>query len=70
MSYHYIYLSICWSLSLSVLGVTLDYELPFQGLVPADPSFEEMKRLVVEERTRPQIQDEWQKDMVSPQKRP
>lgn len=58
-------MSVCLCLCLSVLGIALDYQLPFQGLVPADPSFEDMKRLVVVERRQLPIHEEWQKDVVS-----
>ena len=45
-------------------GTPEAYELPFQGLVPPDPSFEDMKRLVVIERRQPPIPERWQKDQV------
>ena len=48
------------------VGVVLDYVLPFHGLVPGDPSFEDMKRLVVVERRQPDIPNEWQQDVVRP----
>ncbi len=41
------------------------YELPFQGLVPPDPSFEDMRRLVVIERRQPTIPNWWHQDEVS-----
>ena len=46
------------------IGIALDYELPFQGLVPSDPSFEDMKRIVVVERRQPTIPDQWHADVV------
>ena len=40
------------------------YEPPFQGLVPPDPSFDEMKRIVVTERRQPSIPPGWHQDEV------
>lgn len=40
------------------------YELPFQGLVPADPSLEDMRRLVVVERRQPGFTNRWSADEV------
>ena len=41
-----------------------EYEVPYQGLVPPDPSFEEMKRCVVVERRQPTIPAWWGQDEV------
>ena len=41
-----------------------EYEVPYQGLVPPDPSFEEMKRCVVVERRQPTIPAWWGQDDV------
>ena len=46
------------------LGTCLDYELPFQGLVPPDPSFEDMRRVVVVERRQPTIPNMWHQHEV------
>jgi len=43
-------------------GEADDYELPFQGLVPPDPSFEDMWRLVVVEKRQPVIPERWHSD--------
>ena len=45
-------------------GECEEYELPFQGLVPPDPSFEEMRRLVVYEKRQPTIPNRWHSDEV------
>ena len=45
-------------------GQCEDYELPFQGMVPPDPSFEEMRRLVVVEKRQPTIPTRWHNDEV------
>lgn len=51
-------------LAVSIPGITFEYELPFHGLVPSDPSFEDMKRIVVLERRQPTIPDQWHADVV------
>jgi activin receptor type-1 len=40
-------------------GVPEDYEVPLQGMVPPDPSFEDMRRVVVVERRQPAIPPRW-----------
>lgn len=57
-------LSVNVNLIVSIPGVAFDYELPFHGLVPSDPSFEDMKRIVVIERRQPTIPSEWIEDTV------
>lgn len=36
-------------------GRSEDYQIPYQGLVPNDPSFEEMKNLVCDQKIRPAV---------------
>ena len=35
------------------------YSVPYAGLVPADPTFDDMHRLVCESRARPPIPQRW-----------
>ena len=46
-------------------GVPEDYEVPLQGMVPTDPSFEDMHRVVVVERRQPTIPPRWHTEEVS-----
>uniref|UniRef100_H2U3X6 receptor protein serine/threonine kinase n=1 Tax=Takifugu rubripes TaxID=31033 RepID=H2U3X6_TAKRU len=41
-------------------GIHEEYQLPYYDLVPSDPSIEEMRRLVCEQRVRPNIPNWWQ----------
>ncbi|KAG7262123.1 hypothetical protein CRUP_018800 [Coryphaenoides rupestris] len=41
-------------------GVHEEYQLPYFDLVPSDPSIEEMRRLVCDQRLRPSIPNWWQ----------
>ena len=45
-------------------GQDCHYEVPFTGLVQADPSFDEMKEVVVQKRMRPSIPNCWKSDEV------
>ena len=49
--------------SLSI-GVAEDYQMPYQGLVPTDPSFEDMKKTVVIDQRRPTISNRWTQSEV------
>ena len=40
-------------------------ELPFNDAVPADPTFEDMKKVVVVDRRRPTIPNRWSQSEVS-----
>ena len=46
------------------IGQSCSYEVPFSGLVQADPSFDEMKEVVVIKRMRPSIHNQWKSDEV------
>lgn len=35
------------------------YEPPFEGMVESDPTFEEMKKIVCEEKRRPPLEHRW-----------
>ena len=45
-------------------GVPEDYEVPLQGMVPPDPSFDDMRRVVVVERRQPAIPPRWNSEEV------
>ena len=36
-----------------------EYLMPYQNMVPLDPSFEDMKKVVVVEKKRPPLPDRW-----------
>ena len=42
----------------------LAYEIPYQNMVPSDPSMEDMKKKVVDEGARPPIDPNWKEDEV------
>ncbi|XP_010286632.1 PREDICTED: activin receptor type-1C-like, partial [Phaethon lepturus] len=44
----------------SVGGMTEEYQLPYYDVVPSDPSIEDMRRVVCEQRLRPNIPNQWQ----------
>ena len=42
-----------------------DYEIPYYDMLPSDPSFEDVKKVVVIEKVRPGIPNRWYRDEVS-----
>ncbi|XP_062354416.1 TGF-beta receptor type-1 isoform X5 [Cinclus cinclus] len=44
----------------SIGGIHEDYQLPYYDLVPSDPSVEEMRKVVCEQKLRPNIPNRWQ----------
>lgn len=42
-----------------------EYKPPFYECVSSDPSFEDMKKVVVIDQTRPVIPNRWSSDLVS-----
>ncbi|XP_056331374.1 TGF-beta receptor type-1a [Danio aesculapii] len=44
----------------SIGGIHEDYQLPYYDLVPSDPSVEDMKRVVCDQKLRPNIPNRWQ----------
>ncbi|XP_053327641.1 activin receptor type-1C [Spea bombifrons] len=44
----------------SVGGVVDEYQLPFYDMVPPDPSLEDMRKVVCEQKFRPSIPNQWQ----------
>ena len=45
-------------------GVCEEYKPPFFDVVPNDPSFEDMKKIVCVDQVRPVIPDRWTSDSV------
>lgn len=43
-----------------IIGIVEDYQLPFYDIVPSDPSLEDMKKVVCDDRQRPGIPNRWQ----------
>lgn len=41
-------------------GIHEDYQLPYYDLVQSDPSVEEMRKVVCEQKLRPNIPNRWQ----------
>lgn len=47
-------------MSPSLSGIHEDYQLPYYDLVQSDPSVEEMRKVVCEQKLRPNIPNRWQ----------
>ena len=43
------------------------YEVPYENVVPSNPTLEDMKQKVVVERVRPPLDKSWQEDEVRKQ---
>lgn len=41
-------------------GIHEEYQLPYYDLVPSDPSIEEMRKVVCDQRLRPNVPNWWQ----------
>ena len=48
-----------------IAGIAEDYQIPFYDKVPSDPSFEDMKKVVVDDNQRPVMHNRWAADPVS-----
>lgn len=46
-------------------GIAEDYKPPFHDVVPSDPSFEDMRKVVCIDQQRPNIPNRWTSDPVS-----
>ncbi|OWJ99940.1 ACVR1C, partial [Cervus elaphus hippelaphus] len=44
----------------SVGGIVEEYQLPYYDVVPSDPSVEEMRKVVCDQKLRPSIPNQWQ----------
>nr|XP_056717068.1 activin receptor type-1C isoform X2 [Euleptes europaea] len=53
---------VYWEISrrCSVGGIVEEYQLPYHDVVPSDPSIEEMRKVVCEQKLRPNIPNQWQ----------
>lgn len=40
-------------------GIADDYQVPFYDVVPSDPSFEDMRKVVVDDNRRPVVPNRW-----------
>ena len=45
-------------------GEVGEYQVPYQNCVPNDPSIEDMKKVVVTDEVRPDIDERWIKNEV------
>lgn len=44
----------------SFTGLQEDFQLPYYDLVPSDPTIEDMRKVVCEQKLRPNIPNQWQ----------
>ncbi|XP_015214265.1 activin receptor type-1C isoform X1 [Lepisosteus oculatus] len=53
---------VYWELArrCSVRGIYEDYQLPYYDMVPSDPSIEDIRKVVCDQRLRPNIPNQWQ----------
>ncbi|KAG9349237.1 hypothetical protein JZ751_027680 [Albula glossodonta] len=53
---------VFWELArrCSVRGIYEDYQLPYYDLVPSDPSVDDMRKIVCDQKLRPNIPNQWQ----------
>ncbi|KAL0963774.1 hypothetical protein UPYG_G00313390 [Umbra pygmaea] len=53
---------VFWELArrCSVRGLQEDFQLPYYDLVPSDPSLEDMRKIVCDQKLRPNIPNQWQ----------
>ncbi|XP_042319284.1 activin receptor type-1C isoform X6 [Sceloporus undulatus] len=53
---------VYWEISrrCSVGGIVEEYQLPYYDVVPSDPSIDDMRKVVCEQKLRPNIPNQWQ----------
>ncbi|XP_074823478.1 activin receptor type-1C isoform X1 [Natator depressus] len=53
---------VYWEISrrCSIGGIIEEYQLPYYDVVPSDPSIEDMRRVVCDQKLRPNIPNQWQ----------
>lgn len=58
---------VLWEVSRCTIsnGIAEDYKPPFFDVVPSDPSFEDMRKVVCVDQQRPNIPNRWASDSVS-----
>ncbi|KAL1514236.1 hypothetical protein ABEB36_003524 [Hypothenemus hampei] len=57
---------VLWEICRRVIsnGIVEEYKPPFYDVVPSDPSFEDMKKVVCVDQQRPNIPNRWASDLV------
>ena len=55
---------LLWFSLLRSVGIVEEYQIPYHDAVGADPSFEEMHRVVCVEGRRPDLPNRWNGDEV------
>ena len=45
-------------------GLCEDYQVPYFDMLPGDPSFDDVKKVVLTEKRRPSIPNRWYRDEV------
>lgn len=66
MADHYFWgISKCVFVYTDCAGIVEDYKPPFHDVVPSDPSFEDMKKVICTDQQRPNIPNRWFSDPVS-----
>ncbi|KAG9346183.1 hypothetical protein JZ751_008006 [Albula glossodonta] len=60
----YSYGLIVWEMARRCVtgGIVEEYQLPYSGMVPADPSFEDMREVVCVKGLRPTVSNRWSSD--------
>lgn len=46
-------------------GIAEEYKIPYYDVVPSDPSFEDMRKVVCTDNYRPSIPNRWSSDQVN-----
>lgn len=49
-----------WPVPVCTTGIHEEYQLPYYDLVPSDPSIEEMRKVVCDQKLRPNVPNWWQ----------
>ena len=49
----------------SETGLCEEYQIPYYDMLPGDPSFDEVKRVVLTDKRRPSVPNRWYRDEVS-----
>uniref|UniRef100_A0A3B3SM23 receptor protein serine/threonine kinase n=1 Tax=Paramormyrops kingsleyae TaxID=1676925 RepID=A0A3B3SM23_9TELE len=65
----YSYGLIVWEMARRCVtgGIVEEYQLPYAGMVPSDPSYEDMREVVCVKGLRPAVSNRWNSDEVSGQ---